>query len=211
MSELLERAGRRFARFATDAVVARPWLWRFFRRPVRAQFERLAPSWERRRDGDTLTTLKAALDRLDEGPRRILDVGTGTGIAARGLARRYPDAEVVGVDLSPGMIEVARGLLPKELEPRLRFEVADASRLSFGPGEFDLVVLLNMIPFFDELARVSAPEGALVFAFSGGPQTPMYTATDRLRKGLAPHGFDELDEVEEAGGTAVLARRSGRR
>jgi ubiquinone/menaquinone biosynthesis C-methylase UbiE len=211
VSELLERAGRRFARFATDAVVARPRLWRLFRRPVRAQFERLAPSWEHRRDAETLTTLNAALDRLDDPPQRILDVGTGTGIAARGLARRYPDAEVIGVDLSPGMIDVARRLLPEELEPRLRFEVADASRLPFGAGEFDLVVLLNMIPFFDELARVSAPRGALAFVFSGGPTTPMYTPTDRLRKGLAPHGFNELEEVEKAGGTAVLARRSGGR
>jgi len=207
VSELLERAGRRFARFATDAVVARPRLWRLFRRPLRAQFERLAPTWERRRDAETLTTLNAALDRLDQTPRRVLDVGTGTGIAARGLARRFPDAEIVGLDLSPAMIEEARRLLPAELEPRIRFEVADASALPFGAGEFDLVVLLNMIPFFDELARVSAPAGTLVFAFSSGPDTPMYTATDRLRKGLAPHGFDEVEEVEAAGGTAVLARR----
>lgn len=211
MSELLERAGRRFARFATDAVVARPRLWRLFRRPLRAQFERLAPSWEHRRDAETLTTLNAALDRLEQPPRRILDVGTGTGIAARGLARQFPEAEVIGVDLSPAMVEVARRLLPAELEPRLRFAVADASKLAFEAGEFDLVVLLNMIPFFDELARVSTPTGTLVFAFSAGPDTPMYTATERLRKGLAPYGFEELEEVEAGGGTAVLARRSGHR
>jgi SAM-dependent methyltransferase len=211
VNELLERAGRRFARFATDAVVARPWLWRLFRRPLRAQFERLAPGWERRREAETLTTLSIALDGVDEAPRRILDVGTGTGIAARGLAQRYPDAEIVGVDLSPGMIEIAKRLLPEELEPRLRFAVADASKLPFGAGEFDLVVLLNMIPFFDELTRVTAPGGTLVFAFSAGPDTPMYTPTDRLRKGLAPHGFDVLEEVEAAGGTAVLARRRGGR
>jgi SAM-dependent methyltransferase len=211
VSELLYRAGRRFARFASDSVVSRPALWRLFRGPLRAQFEWLAPTWEAIRDEETLTTLNAALDRLEETPRQILDVGTGTGIAARGLARRYPDAELAGVDLSPRMIEIARRLLPDELGTRVRFEVADASKLPFGPGEFDLVVLLNMIPFFDELARVTAPGGTLVFAFSSGPDTPMYTSTGRLRKGLAPHGFDELEEVEAAGGTAVLARRSGRR
>lgn len=207
MNQLLERAGRRFARFATDAVVARPRLWRLFRRPLRAQFERLAPTWERRRDAETLTTLNAALDRLDQTPRQVLDLGTGTGIAARGLGRRFPDAEIVGLDLSPAMIEEARRLLPDELEPRIRFDVGDASALPFEAAEFDLIVLLNMIPFFDELARVSAPGATLVFAFSAGPDTPMYTATERLRKGLAPHGFDELEEVEAGGGTAVLARR----
>lgn len=46
MSELLERAGRRFARIATRAVVARPGLWRVFRAPLRVQFDRLAPVWE---------------------------------------------------------------------------------------------------------------------------------------------------------------------
>ena len=37
---------------------------------------------------------------------------------------------------------------------------------SFPAGAFDLVVLLNMIPFFEELARVTAPGGTLVATFS---------------------------------------------
>lgn len=211
MSELLERAGRRFARLATDAVVARPWLWPFFRGALRLQFERLAPSWERRREVDTLATLTAALDLLDREPRNVLDVGTGTGIAARALARRFPDADVVGVDLVSAMIEEARRLLPRELGPRARFDVGDAAALPYADRAFDLVVLLNMIPFFDELARLAAEDGTILFAFSAGPETPIYISTDRLREGLEPYGFDELQEVEAEGGTAVLARRSGRR
>jgi SAM-dependent methyltransferase len=210
LSELLERAGRRFARLATDSVVTRPWLWRVFRRPLRAQFERLAPYWEKRRETDTLTTLEAALDLVTGEPHKILDLGTGTGIAARALARRFSHAEVVGVDLAPAMIEEARRLLPAELGSRVRFDVGDASALSYADGEFDLVVLLNMIPFFDELARVTREDGTLAFVFSSGPETPIYISTDRLRAGLQPHGFDELEEVEAAGGTAVLARSSMR-
>jgi SAM-dependent methyltransferase len=208
MSELplLERAGRRFARFAHDVVVARPALWRLFRRPLQAQFDRLAPVWEARREpfGDVLAPV---FDRIAP-PRKVLDLGTGTGIAVRTIAARFPEAEIVGIDLSRAMIEEARRLLPAELRPRVRFDVGDASALPFGDGEFDLVVLLNMIPFFAELARVTTAGGAIAFGFSSGPETPIYTPTDRLRAGLTPHGFATVEEFAAAGGTAVLARRA---
>jgi methylase of polypeptide subunit release factors len=49
----------------------------------------------------------AALDRLEASPGRILDIGTGTGAAALELADRYPDAEVVGIDVSVKMVAQA--------------------------------------------------------------------------------------------------------
>jgi SAM-dependent methyltransferase len=206
MSEWLEAAGRHFARLATRTVVARPRLWRVFRRPVRAQFARLAPVWDARRDAVS-PPLEAAVARLDATPSRILDLGTGTGVAARFLAKRYPDAQVVGVDLAPAMVEEARRLLPAEVRDRVRFEVGDAAALAFGDGTFDLVVLLNMIPFFDELARVTAPGGAVVLAFSAGPETPIYVPPETLRARLAAVGFTGHEEVGADGGTAFVARK----
>jgi SAM-dependent methyltransferase len=208
VSAALERLGRRFARFVTTAVVARPTLWRLLRRPLRSQFEHLAPVWDKRRGPETLIPLGAALDRLDEAPQRILDLGTGTGTAARVIARRFPDAEVVGVDLAPKMVEEARARLPADLAGRVRFEVGDASTLEFEPGAFDLVVLLNMIPFFEELARVTAPGGTVIFAFSSGPDTPIYVPTERLRERLEPLGFEGFEEAAAGPGTAVMARRA---
>jgi SAM-dependent methyltransferase len=208
VSAALERLGRRFARFVTTAVVARPTLWRLLRRPLRSQFEHLAPVWDKRRGPETLIPLGAALDRLDEAPQRILDLGTGTGAAARVIARRFPDAEVVGVDLAPKMVEEARARLPADLAGRVRFEVGDASTLEFEPGAFELVVLLNMIPFFEELARVTAPGGTVIFAFSSGPDTPIYVPTERLRERLEPLGFEGFEEVAAGPGTAVMARRA---
>lgn len=210
MSAALEWLGRRFARFATTSVVARPALWRLLRRPLRSQFEHLAPVWDKRRGPETLIPLGAALDRLETAPQRILDLGTGTGAAARVVARRFPEAAVVGVDLAPKMVEEARALLPTDLAGRVRFEVGDASSLEFEPGAFDLVVLLNMIPFFEELARVTAPGGTVIFAFSSGPETPIYVPTEKLHERLEPLGFDELEEVAAGPGTAVLARRAER-
>jgi SAM-dependent methyltransferase len=203
-----EALGRRFARLVTRIVVARPGLWRFFRRPLRAEFERLAPIWAGVITPERLAPFRAALDRLEREPATVLDLGTGTGTGARLAAERFPGAEVVGVDLAPAMIEQARSLLPSELGERVRFEVADASELPFADGAFDLVLLLNMIPFFDELGRVAAPGGVLVFSAVSGPDTPIWTPPETLRARLAPLGFDDFDELAVGEGTALLARRS---
>lgn len=207
MSELGERLGRRFARFATDVVVARPWLWPLFRGPLRLQFDRLAASWEERGGPTALAPLAAALARVD-GAGRILDLGTGTGKAARLAAQTFPGAQVVGVDLAPEMVAEARRLLPAELGSRVRFEVADASSLGFEDGSFDLVMLVNMIPFFPELSRVTASGGAVVFAFYFGPATPIYVAPQKLREQLAPAGFGSFEELAAGEGTAFIARKA---
>ena len=207
MRALLETAGKRFARLATRAVVARPRLWRLFRGPIRAQFDRLAPVWHGRVGPEALAALGAALDRLEEPPRRALDLGTGTGKAAVVVAERFPDAEVVGVDLAPEMIAEARRVLPPGLGERIRFEVADAADLPFEDGAFDLVVLLNMIPFFPELERVTAPGGTLVVSSGFGPETPIWTPPETLRARLAPLGFTGFEEIAAGPGTALLAKR----
>src|SRR5215210_3585995 len=178
---MLEELGRKFARFTTNQVVRRPGAWRFLRGLTRLQFQRLAPVWDRRRSPEAFAALEAALDSIETAPGRALDVGTGTGAAAFILAQRWPEAEIVGVDLAGGMLAEARRKTPAELD-RVRFEEADAERLPFADGSFDLVTLSNMIPFFDELARVLSPGGAIVFAFSGGAETPIYVPPERLRK-----------------------------
>ncbi len=208
MSDLVASGGRRFARLATRAVVARPELWRLFRAPLRAQFDALAPAWDGILGPEALAPLDAALDRLDGDPVLALDVGTGTGKAARLVAERFPAAEVVGVDLAPSMVEEARRLLPAGLAARVRFSEADASTLAYDDAAFDLVVLLNMIPFFAELARVTATGGTLVVAHTSGPATPIWTPPETLAEKLGPAGFDRFDEIAAGTGTAFLARRA---
>jgi ubiquinone/menaquinone biosynthesis C-methylase UbiE len=203
----LDEVGPRFARVAARVVVFRPVLWRFFRGPLRFQFDRLARGWDSRRDSLWLAPLVAALERLDGEPAQALDIGTGTGAAARLLGDRHLECEVVGVDLSPDMIDEARRLLPPRLSGRVRFEVADASALPYGDATFDLVVLLNMIPFFEELARVTAPGGTLVVAHSLGPDTPFWTPAETLRARLAARGFGGFEEFAAGDGTALLARK----
>jgi SAM-dependent methyltransferase len=195
---------------ATRVVVARPRLWRIFRLPLRGQFNRMAPDWEDRMGPEGLVPLGASLERLSVSPRRALDLGTGTGKAARVIARFFPETEVVGVDLAPAMIEQAKRLLPPELAGRVRFEVADGSALPYEDGAFDLVVLQNMIPFFEELARVTAPGGMAVFASSRGADTPIYVPPETLRERLGPLGFGDFVELSAGMGTALLAVRKER-
>jgi SAM-dependent methyltransferase len=198
--------GRRFARLATNLVVRFPRLWGVFRRPLALQFDRLAPRWDEIRSPGHLAPLEAALAEAGR-PRRVIDLGTGTGAGAELVARRFPEAEVVGVDLSREMVEEAKRKLPAELSGRVRFEVADSAALPFEDSAFELAVLLNMIPFFDELERVLAPGGQVAFAFSSGAGTPIYVPPERLRVELGRRGFAEFAEFSAGTGTALTARK----
>jgi ubiquinone/menaquinone biosynthesis C-methylase UbiE len=195
-----------FARFVTDAVVRRPLLWRVLRTPLRRMFDGLAETWDTRLGPHHLGALELALADLPP-PQRILDLGTGTGVVAHALAARYPDAEILGIDLSPGMIEQARRTLPAPLAGRVRFEVGDASALASEDAAFDVVTLMNMIPFFDELARVTAPGGTLVVSFSRGDETPIYVPFETLRRELGARGFAEFAGFSAEPATALRATR----
>ncbi len=116
------------------------------------------------------------LDRYRHLPvRRALDVGCGTGGLARRLADRYPRAEVVAVDFSRAMVAAAgrRRRTPRALG------VANASRLPFADGTFDLVASAFVARNFAdlrgtarELCRVLRPGGSLLTLEVSEPASP---------------------------------------
>lgn len=113
--------------------------------------------------------LDEALSELPSVPARILDLATGTGYVARRLKRTYPQGEVIGVDVAPNMVAMAKhDAVAEGLD--IHFEVADNSALPFDDESFDLVVIQNAFPFLDEMSRVLSPGGTLLIVWSfGGP------------------------------------------
>ena len=198
-------AGQRFVRVVTSVVVRVPFAWRLFRGTLTRTFDRLAPTWEGRISDERLAPMRVALDALIAPPASVLDLGTGTGRVARVVAERWPDAKVVGVDLSPGMIDEAR-----RIGGRVHYDVADASALPYDDGAFDLVTLSNMIPFFDELARVTAPGGRVIVAFTMGDRTPIFVPFGRVRSELERRGFSHVADFAAGTGTALLAKKAER-
>ena len=194
--------GQRFARLVTNVVVRVPFLWRVFRAPLTRNFDRLAPEWDATRvSRERLAPMVAALESLPDAPDRALDVGTGTGAVARLMTELWPDADVIGVDASAGMIAEARRL------GRERYEIADASGLPFEDASFDLVTLNNMIPFFDELERVTKPGGLVAIAFSMGDRTPIWVPLPTVRARLEQRGFAHVADFASGPGLALLARK----
>lgn len=85
-------------------------------------------------------------------PRRVIDLGCGPGNSTELLAQRWPQAEVIGVDNSPAMLEQARARLPG-----LRFELADLA--SWTPPEGTDLLFANAVfqwvpDHLDVLARL---------------------------------------------------------
>jgi 2-polyprenyl-6-hydroxyphenyl methylase/3-demethylubiquinone-9 3-methyltransferase len=98
--------------------------------------------------------------------RRVLDVGCGGGLLSESLARA--GAQVTGIDLAPGMVEVAR-LHAAEGGLAIDYRVASAEELAqAGPGQFDVVTCMEMLEHVPDpaamtasLVRLLAPGGAL--------------------------------------------------
>ena len=102
------------------------------------------------------------LSRADESwlPKRILDLGSGTGYGSELLRRRFPDAEIIALDIAPQMLEYARAHRPVAEA----YVAADAEQLPLADGCIDLVFssfalqwCYRLPKLFAEIRRVLAP------------------------------------------------------
>lgn len=97
----------------------------------------------------------------------VLDVGCGTGVLTREAARRaWPGGSVMGLDLNPGMLAVARSK-----EPKITWKEGRAEELPFPDETFDAVVSQFSLMFFEhrpqaieEMWRVLRPRGEVAVA-----------------------------------------------
>jgi ubiquinone/menaquinone biosynthesis C-methylase UbiE len=156
-----------------------------YRRDI-AQFEKLSAKYERMRIQairvQIYANLLKELENAGVNPKRILDVGCGTGVLLRTLADRYPDAELHGLDISPGMLREARAKLSEDFQADFRQGAAED--LPYEDGHFDLVLSTicfhhwhSRVDGLREVHRVLAPGGLFGLAdhFAIGWLRPMFT------------------------------------
>jgi len=148
---------------------------------VRANFQRAAADYDRAAvlQREVGSRLLERLDLLKIAPRRILDLGCGTGHALPALARRYPRAQLIGLDLAEAMLHRARrrqGPWQRLRRPQ-RFLCADATALPLADDSVDLVHsnltlqwLDDPAPAFAEVFRILRPGGVFLFT-TLGPDT----------------------------------------
>ena len=102
-------------------------------------------------------------------PRRILDVATGTGDFAIALYNKIKPQQVVGIDLSQGMLDVARVKVEKRgLTNAIALQQGDCLELPFDDKEFDAVTVAfgvrnfeHLLQGYEQMHRVLSPGGML--------------------------------------------------
>jgi SAM-dependent methyltransferase len=135
-----------------------------------SRLERFGEGWERAAE---LADLLALLPDVKD--RRVLDLGCGAGQLSQHLAARGA-AEVIGVDISERMLELAR---TRWAHPRVRYERMAIEEAAFTPARFDLVVSALALHYVDDyrglLARIAGwltPGGVVVYS----TEHPIFTA-----------------------------------
>ena len=156
---------------------------------VREAFDRAAHSYDgaavlQREVSDRMSE---RLDYIRHAPLRILDAGSGTGYGAVGLRSRYPDAQVIELDLAPSMLQVSRqkqqaaprgGLLGRLFRKAEPWQLcADIEQLPLASASEDMVWSSLAIQWvntpdqvFAEFHRALRVDGLLMFA-TLGPDT----------------------------------------
>lgn len=180
MSRVQDRIGDEFVEGA-DIMTTESW--QVQTRAAKLYEKRLVPAlmaaWARR-------VVAAAGVRPGD---HVLDVACGTGVVAREAAERTgTTGRVVGFDLNPGMLAVARAL-----GPEIEWQQGDAAMLPFADGSFDRVTCQFALMFFPdrtaalrEMRRVLKEDGQLALATWGAiDASPPYLAQAEIARRLA--------------------------
>lgn len=143
----------------------------------------------RARSVDELKTREAYLDLLEMHPgERVIDVGAGSGVVTRDIARRLgPAGSVLAVDPNTLLMELGRRLADEQgVADLIEWREGDARRLPVEDGAFDVVVCSTVLahipdsdPVVQELMRVLRP-GGRIGIFEIDPESFMIAHPDRV-------------------------------
>ena len=130
---------------------------------------------------DTETLVQAALKSLPDGPRRVIDIGTGSGAIALAIAAERPDAHLAATDISADALAVAReNAALNDLEDRVTFLEGDLFAPFAIPEVGDLWIPADMIvsnpPYIGESEKPSLDRSVLDFE----PHGALFAGPDGL-------------------------------
>ncbi len=192
-----------------------------------ARYDRIAEGYSRWWSPIHRPATLALLDEIEApvaaGATRILDVGCGTGALVAAAAGRWPRAQVTGVDLSHGMLALAKrevDALPATVRRRVTLAPGGADQLPFADGSFDIVLsafVLQLVPSrhraLREARRVLSEGGSLsCVTWLPGGSMPADEVVDAVLAGAGvtrgePGGSQR--ELRSPGDAVALLRRAG--
>jgi len=182
-------------------------------RVVRNRFNRAAATYDQHAaiQQEAGRRLDERFDWLKLEPRRILDIGSGTGQMVRLMRQRFPKAEVVATDIAERMLlQVPR---TGRLRRKRQAVCADMHDLPFASGSFDVVVSNFSLQWsedagrvFAEVSRVLAADGVLAFT-TLGPDTlqECRAAWAQVDQTVHVHPFMDMHDIGDAMVRACLA------
>lgn len=113
------------------------------------------------------------LDYIKLQPRTIVELGSATGYCSQLIRQRYPDAEILSIDLALNMLAIAS----QQSHTNIKFICADAYHLPLPDNSVDLIISNLMLPWCDDFVplfrechRVLKPEKLFMFT-TLGPDT----------------------------------------
>jgi ubiquinone/menaquinone biosynthesis C-methylase UbiE len=178
-----------------------------------ASYDKLADKFDYYTERVSTYAVDELLDAVETAAGDVLDIGCGTGVVTLAAARKAAGGRrVIGVDLSDGMIEVARrkasGL---GLSGAVSFEIGDAEKLSFAGASIGAAVSLYAFRHFPhpdkafaEAFRVVKPGGRIAVAVGSGPallsMSGLRAAAQRLPRLIAQRTGRELAACEHIDG-----------
>ena len=155
--------------------------------PIAAMFDRISPKYDALNhllslNIDKVWRRKTAKVVAKHHPTDILDLATGTADLAIALAKRNPQAKIIGMDISEKMLEIGMEKVRKKgLENQIELRLGDAAALPFEDNSFDAVTVAfgvrnfeNMKQGLSEIHRVLKPSGmAFILEFSMPEKFPI--------------------------------------
>ena len=155
--------------------------------PIAAMFDRISPKYDALNhllslNIDKVWRRKTAKAVAKSQPKAILDLATGTADLALALAKRNPQAHIIGMDISEKMLDIGKAKVSqRKMESQIELCFGDAAALPFGDNSFDAVTVAFGVRNFEdldkglsEISRVMKPGGqAVILEFSMPERFPV--------------------------------------